>query len=64
MTHKVNYDVFCEKLKICIMSELKGSENVVEVTKKPSINIVSLFKKNNKPKELTDEEKNLAQMRR
>ena len=60
MTHKVNYDVFCKKLKIYIMNEFKGGENVVEVTKNPSIDIISSFEKNNKPKELTDEEKNLA----
>ena len=57
MTNKVNYDSFCEKLKIYIMNDFKGGENVVEVTQNPSIDIISTLVNDNKPKEPTDEEK-------
>ena len=57
MTNKVNYDSFCEKLNIFIMNEFKGGENVVEVTQNPSIDIISFFENDNKPEELTEEEK-------
>ena len=39
------------------MNEFKGGENVVEVTKNHTIDIISSFESNNKPVELTDEEK-------
>ena len=39
------------------MNEFKGCENVVEVTKNHAINIISSFDKNNKPFELSDDEK-------
>ena len=57
MTNKVNYNSFCEKLKIFIMNEFKGGKNVVEVTQNPSIDIISFFENDNKPEELTEEEK-------
>ena len=57
MTKKVNYDIFCEKLGVYIMNELKGGENVVGVTKDQTIDIISSFQKENKPIELTTEEK-------
>ena len=57
MTNKVTYDKFCEKLKVYIMNDFKGGENVVEVTKNPSVDIVSYFEANNKPINLTKEEK-------
>ena len=40
-----------------MMNEFKGGENVVEVTKNQTIDIISFFQLNNKPAELTDEEK-------
>ena len=58
MTKKVNYDIFCEKFGVYIMNDFKGGENVVEVTKNQTIDIISSFEKENKPVELTDEEKN------
>ena len=57
MTMKVNFDVFCEKLGVYVMNEFKGGENVVEVTKRQTIDIISSFEKESKPVELTDEEK-------
>ena len=39
------------------MNEFKGGKNVVEVARNQAINIISSFQKNNKPVELTDEEK-------
>ena len=57
MTKKVNYDIFCEKLGIYIMNEFKGGENVVEATKNQAIDIISSFEKENKPVELTEDEK-------
>ena len=57
MTKKVNYDQFCEKLSIFIMNVFKNGDCVVEVTRKPSANIIENFKKLHKPEELTDEEK-------
>ena len=62
LTNKFSYDIFCEQLRIYIMNEFKGGENVVEVTKDHSIDIISDFVSNNKPEELTDEEKNLLLM--
>ena len=58
MTKKVNFDIFCEKLGIYVMNEFKGGENVVEVTKRQTTDIISSFEKENKPIELTNEEKN------
>ena len=57
MLQKVSYDIFCEKLGVYIMNEFKGGENVVEITKDHTIDIISSFESNNKPTELTDEEK-------
>ena len=39
------------------MNEFKGGKNVVEVTKNQTMDIISSFEKENKPVELTDEEK-------
>ena len=64
MTNKVNYDSFCEKLKIFIMNEFKGGENVVEVIQNPSIDVISFFENDNKPEELTEEKKNLPSTER
>ena len=57
MTKKVNFDVFCEKLGVYVMNEFKGGENVVEITKRQTIDIVSSFEKESKPVQLTEEEK-------
>ena len=57
MTNKVTYDKFCEKLKVYIMNDVKGAENVVKVTKNPLVDIVSSFEANNKPINLAKEEK-------
>ena len=45
MTHKVNYDIFCEKLGIFIMNEFKGGENVIEAIKKKLNRHYLLFRK-------------------
>ena len=39
------------------MNEFKGGENVFEVTRNKAINILSSFERDDKPVELTDEEK-------
>ena len=57
MTKKVNYDIFCEKLGVYSMNEFKGGENVVGVTRNHAIDIISSFQTNNKPVELSEEEK-------
>ena len=57
MTSKVTYDKFCEKLKVYIMNDFKGVENVVEVMKNSLVDIVSSFEANNTPIHLTKEEK-------
>ena len=54
---KVNYDSFCEKLGVYIMREFKNGENVVEITKNPSEDVVKNFETIYKPTELSDEEK-------
>ena len=43
MTKKVNYDQFCEKLSIFVMNVFKNSDCVVEVTRKPSPNLIENF---------------------
>ena len=57
MTHKVNYDIFFEKLGIYIMNDFKGGENVVEITKNQDTDIISSFQTMNKPVELTEDER-------
>ena len=57
VTRKITYDAFLEKLGIYIMTELKGGENIVEITKEPSSDIIGDFTATYKPVELTDEEK-------
>ena len=57
ITNNVTYDKFCEKLKAYIMNKFKGGENIVEVTKNPSVNIISAFDVNSTPKNLTKEGK-------
>ena len=53
VTKKVNYDIFCEKLYIYVMNELKDGNVIVQVVKNPETNIIDGFEKNNKPKELS-----------
>ena len=57
VTRKITYDAFLEKLGIYIMTELKGGENIVEITKEPSSDIIGDFTAMYKPVELTNEEK-------
>ena len=57
---KINYDVFCEKLGVYVMNELKGGENVVEVTRNQERDIISSFETVNKPVELNEDEKKSA----
>ena len=54
---KVNYDSFCDKLGVYIMREFKNGENVVEVTKNPSEDVVNIFEAVYRPTELSDEDK-------
>ena len=58
VTRKVNYDRFLEKLGIYIVNELKDGDYVIEVTKNPKAKIIDDFMTNNKPTELSDDEKN------
>ena len=53
---KVNYDIFCEKLGVCVMNEFKGGEKN-EITRNRAIDIVSSIERDSNPVELTDEEK-------
>ena len=57
VTKKISYDNFPEKLGIYIMTDLKGGENIVEVTKQTNTDIIGDFETLYKPVELTDEEK-------
>ena len=59
VTKKITFDVFCEKISIYIMPEFNNGENDIEVLQHPDTKIVKDFQNNNKPKELTEEEKNL-----
>ena len=58
ITKKVNYDRFLEKLAIYVINELKNGDYIIEVTKNPNATIIEDFQKDNKPKELSDEDKN------
>ena len=55
---KTNYDKFCERLETYLMKELKGGEHVIEILKDLDIDIVAAYKNDNKPADLTDDEKN------
>ena len=57
VTKKIAFDVFCEKVGIYIMKEFNNGENVIEVLQHPDTKVVTDFQNNNKPKELTEEEK-------
>ena len=46
---KVNYDSFCEKLAIYIMNEFKGGENVIEIARNPSADIIANFETDKNP---------------
>ena len=46
-----------EKLAIYIINELKNGDSIIEVTKNPNATIIKDFQKDNKPKELSDEDK-------
>ena len=52
ITKKANYDVFCEKLAIYVMNELKNGDAIVEVTKTHDADIIADFETHNKPKDL------------
>ena len=54
---KTNYDKFCERLETYLMKELRGGEHVIEILKDPTIDIVAAYKNDNKPADLTDNEK-------
>ena len=54
---KVNYDRFLEKLSIYVVNELKNGDSLVQVTKNPNEDTIEIFKKENKPNELSDEDK-------
>ena len=58
LTKKVNYDHFLEKLAIYIINELKNGDSIIEITKNPNATIIEDFQKDDKPKELSDEDKN------
>ena len=57
VTKQITYDTFLEKFGIYIMTELKGGENIVEITKNSNSDIIGYFQATYKPVELTDEEK-------
>ena len=57
ITLKTNYDRFLEKLATCIVNELKDGDFIVEITKNPKVKIIENFVHNNKPTELSDDEK-------
>ena len=57
ITLKTNYDRFLEKLGTYIVNELKDGDSIVEITKNPKVKIIENFVQNNKPTELSDEEK-------
>ena len=54
---KVNYDRFLEKLAIYVVNELKNGDSLMEVTKNPNAKTIEEFQKENKPKELSNEDK-------
>ena len=60
ITKKINYDSFCEKFGTYIMTEFKNGEAVIEVTKNHDFDVISHFQMNNKPGELSTEEKKKA----
>ena len=55
--NKVNYDIFCENFETFIMNEFENGENMFKIIKDPTINIIKDFGINNKPDEVTEEEK-------
>ena len=57
MNKKVSYDRFLEKLAIYVVNELKNGVSLVEVSKNPNAKTIENFEKENKPKELRDEDK-------
>ena len=54
---KVNYDRFLEKLAIYVINELKNGDSIIEITRNPNAKIIEDFQKENKPEELSDEDK-------
>ena len=57
VTKKLNYDMFCEKLGTYIMNEFKNGDAVVEVTKDHDFDAIGGFETDNKPVELSADEK-------
>ena len=55
---KTNYDKFCEILRTYIMKEMRGGEYVVDITKDPNADMIDIYQKTYKPKDLTASEKN------
>ena len=55
-TKKISYDAFLAKLGINVMTELKGSEHIVEVTTQTDPDVIGDFENLHKPEELADEE--------
>ena len=54
---KVNYDRFLEKLAIYVVNELRNGDAIVEITRNPNAKIVEEFQKDNKPEELSEEDR-------
>jgi len=57
---KVSFHVFCEKLGIYIMKNFDQGEDVFSITTSIDADPVADYKTDNKPEQMTDEEKNLT----
>ena len=57
VTKQINYDIFCKKLGTCLMNEIKNGDDVFEITIYHNFDVIDAFEKENKPVELTDDEK-------
>ena len=64
VTKKVSYDLFCKKMGTYIMNKFKNGDAVVEVTKDHTFDVIGNFERENKPSELTVEEKRVQWMLR
>jgi len=58
LSHKVNYDIFCQKLGVNIINKFKNGKHVVQIVKDPSADVVAMHEANFKPADLTNEEEN------